>query len=56
MMMNILNLSLFQDQGLFIIPFIQQGMQALLDLIHALDGSVSETAKLLGFVAYGSLF
>lgn len=29
-----------------------QGMQALLDLISTLDGSVSDTAKLLGYVCY----
>lgn len=29
-----------------------QGMQALLDLISTLDGSVADTAKLLGYVCY----
>lgn len=30
-----------------------QGMKALLDLLYAVDGSVSEAAKLLGYVMYG---
>lgn len=30
----------------------QQGMQALLDLIFAVEGSVSEAAKHLGYLIY----
>ncbi|CAD5184548.1 unnamed protein product [Musa acuminata subsp. malaccensis] len=35
-------------------PKFALGMQALLDLIFAVEGSVSETAKILGCIAYGS--
>jgi len=31
------------------LPIISQGVQALLDLLSALEGSVSEVAKLLGY-------
>jgi len=31
---------------------LQQGMQALLDLIFAVDGSVSDAAKYLGYLIY----
>ena len=30
----------------------QQGMQALLDLIFAVEGSISEAAKYLGYLTY----
>ncbi|RWW37062.1 hypothetical protein BHE74_00057874 [Ensete ventricosum] len=35
-------------------PKFALGMQALLDLIFAVEGSVSETAKILGYIVYGS--